>query len=247
MLTDGRRLSWQTRPVGDPVMYQRWQRLLFLHWAIEPAEIQRHLPRDLRVDTFDGAAYLGVVPFEMRNIRPCWSPAVPYISNFLELNLRTYVVDSEGRPGVYFFSLNADRWIACAVGRGWFHLPYHWSHMRSVDQADGWIDYTFQRRGTTPQHSCRYRYRPYGTPAATVPGTLEFFLVERYLLFTQRQGCIARGQVHHAPYQLQSAEVSHCENRLFELDGLPSMSTTANHVGYVEGVNVDVFALSKTP
>ncbi|MCA9089992.1 MAG: DUF2071 domain-containing protein [Planctomycetaceae bacterium] len=237
------RAAWQRRPDRQPNMFQRWQHLLFLHWACDPQRIQSTLPAGLRVDTFEGQAYLGVVPFQMRGIRPAWAPSVPWVSNFLELNLRTYVLDEQGRPGVWFYSLNADRWLACTVARSWFHLPYHWSRMRCEISPEGWLDYYFQRRGTSADLACHFRYRGVGTAVPAQRGSLEFFLVERYLLFTLRRGELCCGQVHHTPYPVQSAEVSRCENFLCELDGLPPVVGPPEHVAYASGVDVDVFSL----
>ena len=110
-------------------MYQRWDRLLFLHWEYSPDAIQETLPPGLSVDTFEGRAFLGVVPFFMRNIRPRVLPAVPYLSNFLECNVRTYVHDENGVPGVWFFSLDTNRWLAYKIARIAFRLPYYWAAM----------------------------------------------------------------------------------------------------------------------
>ncbi|MFG0295490.1 MAG: YqjF family protein, partial [Maioricimonas sp. JB045] len=122
--TPEQRLQLRERPPCRPVMYQSWQELLFLHWRIDTDIIQRTLPAGLHVDTCDGAAWLGVVPFLMRNIRPWWFCSVPGISNFLELNLRTYVCDDAGRPGVWFYSLDASQPLAVWAARTFFHLPY---------------------------------------------------------------------------------------------------------------------------
>ncbi len=117
-------LALQQRPQNRrPVMKQRWDRLLFLHWQADGDELQKRLPPGLKIDLFKGKAYIGVVPFLMRKIRPVYSPWVPWLSNFLELNVRTYVVDENGTPGVWFFSLDTDRWIARTVARRFFQLP----------------------------------------------------------------------------------------------------------------------------
>ena len=245
MIELSQRLKWRERPDDKPVMFQRWQRLLFLHWTFSSEEIQPLLPPGLTVDTFNGVAYVGVVPFEMRNIHPWWFPSVPYISNFLELNVRTYVIDEFGRPGVYFISLNADRWIACAFGRSWFHLPYHWCKMNSRIVEDGVTDYRCQRRTSESNAESHLQFRKTGSPSPAEPGTLEFFLVERYLLFTMRSGELCYGQVHHTPYPLQSAEVLKCDNAMLRLDGVPERPQPPEHIGYVEGVDVDVFALKR--
>src|SRR5262245_18657101 len=115
---------WRTRPKEPPVMLHTWKRLLFLHWRMDLDVVQGCLPDGLTVDAFDGSAWVAIVPFEMRNSRPIWSPVIPHVSNFLELNLRTYVVDRNGTPGVWFLSLSANRRLAVAWGRNRFRLPY---------------------------------------------------------------------------------------------------------------------------
>jgi uncharacterized protein len=117
-------------------MYQQWRDLLFLHWEYSTATIQATLPDGLYVDTFDGKAYLGVVPFFMRNIRPRYLPTVPGISNFMELNLRTYVHDREGVPGVWFYSLDANQHLAVKIARRFFHLPYVFAHMNLISAVE---------------------------------------------------------------------------------------------------------------
>jgi len=111
-------------------MYQQWRDLLFLHWEYPAAAIQETLPEGLFVDTFGGTAYLGIVPFFMRNSRPRFLPAVPGLSNFMELNLRTYVYDRSGIPGVWFYSLDANQPLAVEIARRIFHLPYRHAKMR---------------------------------------------------------------------------------------------------------------------
>ncbi|MFN8706453.1 MAG: YqjF family protein, partial [Planctomyces sp.] len=116
--------------------YQEWRRLLFLHWRVPVEDVQRLLPRGLEVDEFDGSAWLGVVPFSMERIRPWWSPAVPGISWFLETNVRTYVVDRQGVRGVWFFSLDADQWLAVKIARRFWYLPYRHAVL-SLQQSGG--------------------------------------------------------------------------------------------------------------
>ena len=122
--TNQQRLDACKAPPQAHVLYQSWKELLFLHWRIDPAVIQATLPPGLTVDTFEGDAYLGIVPFCMCNIRPRFLPVVPGISNFLEMNVRTYVHDEEGRPGVWFYSLDANQKLAVRVARKFFNLPY---------------------------------------------------------------------------------------------------------------------------
>ncbi|RYD26824.1 MAG: DUF2071 domain-containing protein, partial [Verrucomicrobiaceae bacterium] len=135
--TDDLRLEMRVRPAGRPVMFQRWSGLLFLHWRMNPEEIQRRLPHGLHVDTFGGKAWVGVVPFFMERIRPVGIPAVPWLSWFLELNVRTYVYDDKGRPGVWFFSLDCNQPVAVEFARKIFHLPYQHAAMNAEGAGGG--------------------------------------------------------------------------------------------------------------
>ena len=195
----------QANPGTAPVMFQEWKKLLFLHWKIEPDILAAELPEGLHLDTHDGDAWIGVVPFFMRNIRPRFLPTVPGISNFLELNVRTYVTDRDGTPGVWFFSLDANQRLACFLGRSLFKLAYRDAAM-TADEQDGWISYSALRHGEC--EPAAYRYRGSGKARAAEPGSLEFFLVERYLLYShcRKTGRFFRGRVHHPPYQFQDAE-----------------------------------------
>ena len=239
------RLAECRRPPGAFVMHQRWEELLFLHWSFPPEEIQRTLPAALRADTFEGRAWVGLVPFFMRGIRPRWLPGAPWISNFLELNLRTYAVDARGRPGVWFYSLDCNRGPAVWRGRNLFHLNYQRARMRAAVDASGAVDYECQRRGA--DSPSRFRWRPAGAPRAAEPGTPEFFLCERYRLFAahRRTGRILSGRVHHAPYELASAGVGAWDDQVFALDGLPCPGRAPDHAVACRGVRVNVFPLER--
>ena len=138
--------------VDAPVMRQRWERLTFLHWSYEPAIVQRLLPPWLRADTFGGMAWVGLVPFFMR-VATAGGHRAPWVSNFCETNVRTYVLDPQGRPGIWFLSLDAARAGAVAVARASYRLPYHWSRMRLATRGDE-IAYLCQRlvAGRGPGH-----------------------------------------------------------------------------------------------
>ncbi len=240
-----RRIAECRRPAGAFVMHQRWEELLFLHWSFPPGEIQRTLPAGLRVDTFEGRAWVGLVPFFMRGIRPRWLPGAPWISNFLELNLRTYAVDERGRPGVWFYSLDCNRAPAVWLGRTFFHLNYQRAEMSAALRTDGTMTYACRRRGA--DEAARFHWRLVGTSHTAEPGTLEFFLCERYRLFAsnQRTGRIRSGRVHHAPYPLQQAEVTQWSDQTFALDGLPRPARAPDHMIGSRGVAVNVFPLER--
>lgn len=226
-------------------MYQRWEELLFLHWTVAPEVVQARLPEGLRVDTFDGAAWIGVVPFQMRRVRPRFLPAVPWLSNFPELNLRTYVVDAQGRPGVWFYSLDTPQLLANWIARRFFHLNYRTARMQ-VSSGRGRADYRSALKlpsgWDAPQD---FSWEREGTVREAEPGSLEFFLVERYRLFAYDSGLrqLYSGQVHHAPYPLQGAREAHYSKRLFSLSGLEEPVGEPVSVLCSGGVDVSVYPL----
>ena len=233
----------RTAPAAPFVMHQRWQDLLFLHWSCAPEVIQSSLPAGLHVDTFEGRAWVAIVPFVMRGIRPRGLPPVPGLSNFLELNLRTYVHDDAGRPGVWFYSLDCHQSLAVWTARTFFHLPYQRADMTRSCHADGWQQYRSQRRGDEAVSEFTYRFT--GTPRLALPGTLEFFLAERYLLFAATPRGLRLGRVHHAPYPLVDAQVQTWDTRLFRLAGLPEPDRPPDHVLGSPGVAVRIWPLTR--
>jgi uncharacterized protein len=249
--TETDRLAVRTRPTGrEPVMYQRWDDLLFLHWSYDPLAIQSMLPSGLTVDTFEGKAYIGIVPFFMRDVRPSFCPRLPSISDFLELNVRTYVYDESGTPGVWFYSLDANQWLAVRAARRFFSLPYFDCKMKAEKNGrTAEIRYLSHRRGTNEDLSSCFQYRPLGGMRLAQPGTLEFFLIERYVLFARsaRHTRPLSGRVCHQPYPLLDAEVTEWDDAAFELDGLTRPGRDADHVVMSPGVEVEVFSLEASP
>src|ERR1700730_11176431 len=207
-------------PRGPWIMKQGWHDLLFAHWAV-PVEVLRPLiPRALEIDTFGGQAWLGVVPFRMSGVRMHGAPAVPGFSRFPELNVRTYVL-RDGRPGVWFFSLDAANAFAVWGARILFHLPYFLAAMSCAEDA-GWISYQSQRkdrRGSAA--SLRARYRAIGEVFHAQPGSIEDFLAERYCLYTaDEKGRIIRCEIHHPPWPQQLAEAALQENTMADAAGI---------------------------
>lgn len=223
-------------------MLQRWEQLLFLHWRWDPAAIQATLPTGLHVDTHEGEAWLGVVPFFMRRVRPRGLPCLPWISDFLELNLRTYVHDDQGRSGVWFYSLDCNQPVAVWAARTFFDLPYEHAEMSSEASRDGWVRYHSHRRHDT--QASEFTYRVGAEPTAAEPGTLEFFLAERYLLFANSPKGIRVGQVHHRPYPLAEAEVAAWDDRVISLNGFDRPQRPPDHVIGSAGVAVEIFGLT---
>ncbi|MGE3818755.1 MAG: YqjF family protein [Isosphaeraceae bacterium] len=241
------RLSPTRRPQRRVIMYQKWRSLLFLHWEVPANALGGLIPPDLSLDLYDGKAYVGLVPFTMRDVRPVGLPAVGWLSNFHETNVRTYV-HHEGRdPGVWFFSLEAANSVAVVLARTLFSLPYHRAEMSLERTEDGAIRYASTRRwpGPTPATS-EIRAVPTGEASPARPGTLEHFLLERYLLYAVRRGRLHRGQVHHTPYPVQSAEVHCVDETLLAALGVarPPVSPIAH---YAEGVDVEIFPIEPVP
>lgn len=188
-------------------MHQTWHDLLFMHWRVPVETLRRHIPPALPVDTFDGAAWIGIVPFWMSGVRLRFLPTLPWLSAFPELNVRTYVT-LDDRPGVWFFSLDAGNPIAVWIARTWFKLPYFNADMQVMRRGQGWIHYTSRRthRGAPPAEFAA-DYRPTGSAFEAPPGSLEYFLTARYCLYTaDRRGRIFRAEIDHPPWLLQPAE-----------------------------------------
>lgn len=238
------RLAQREHPRARRAMYHTWSELLFLHWRFDPTEIQATLPAGLTVDTFDGDAWVGIVPFFMRNIRPVWLPTIPGLSDFQELNLRTYAYDEQGTPGVWFYSLDANCWPAVTGARLMFHLPYYWTRANyELDASSGQVRYHSHRRGTDSALACNFEYEPAGPQRPAEPGTLEFFLLERYILFASGGGRLHSGQVHHPPYEAGEANVARWDANIIELSVLSRPDREPDHVATCRGVDVEVFPL----
>jgi len=207
-------------PAGPWVMTQSWHDLLFAHWPIDAAKLRPLIPGQLEIDTFDGQAWIAVVPFRMTNVRLRGTPAVPWLSAFPELNVRTYV-HCAGMPGVWFFSLDADNSVAVAIARSWFHLPYFRARML-CSKLHGWIEYASQRNhsGAAPA-ALQGRYRPVAPAFLPQRGTIEYFLTERYCLYAiDGRGRLMRGQIHHGPWPLQRAQAELARNTMTEPIGI---------------------------
>lgn len=187
-------------------MAMRWHDLLFAHWPVDAAALRARIPPGLELDTFDGQAWIGVVPFRMTSIRPRLGPALPWISAFAELNVRTYV-RRKHHSGVWFFSLDAANPVAVRVARWTFHLPYMDARMLCAASGDG-VRYVSDRthRGEPPA-AFAARYRPTGDAYRATAGSLEHWLTERYCLFAaDRHSRLYRGDIQHVPWPLQPAE-----------------------------------------
>jgi uncharacterized protein YqjF (DUF2071 family) len=244
------RITPTLEPDQQVLMYQNWHHLLFLHWEVPAAELQALLPPRLTLDTFEGKAYVGLVPFTLTGVRPIFTPPMPWLSSFHEVNVRTYVHVDGANPGVWFFSLDASSVVAVTAARGAYKLPYFESAIdfRAGKDPLPLIEVDARRtdaRGTMPANA-HIRYRPVEGPVSPArAGTLDHFLCERYILYAQdEQRELHRARIHHQAYPLQHAEVLGLEETLVWASGIRRAEGTGlRH--YAREVNVKVYPLEK--
>ena len=197
-------------------MRQTWNDVLFAHWPVQSGYLREFVPKELSLDLFEGTAWIAVAPFHMTNVRPRWTPPLPWLSAFPELNVRTYVVHN-GTPGVFFLSLDAGRLLAVWGARYGYLLPYFHAKMQ-VRVTENEINYTSRRLKTAAEF--RGRYLAIGAIRQRTKGSLEYFLTERYCLFTVHRSRVYRGDIHHVPWPLQDAEAEIKTNTMAEAAGI---------------------------
>lgn len=214
------RFILRQRPAKFPIMYQTWDQLLFMNWPITPQALRPFIPSRLTIDTFDSMAWITITPFTMRNVRLPFTPSMPFLSHFHELNVRTYV-HLDGIPGICFFSLDASRRLAVHGARSRFYLPYFTASMNLRKQQDT-IHYTSER---IEKGAPCARFEALWTKEADLPepspDSLAFFLVERYCLYTRYQEKLYRSRIFHAPWPLRSARVQSYFSSMISAFGLP--------------------------
>ncbi len=234
--------AWQRRSV----LRQQWTELAYFHWPFDPAVVQRLLPRGVSVDTFDDQAWVGLIPFEMRNVQVGPTPPIPWLGSFVEINVRTYVTDATGRRAVWFFSLDVPRSAIVAVARAVFALPYCWA------QAD------HRRDGDRHRYQMRRRWPRGSAPRADMSFTvgdrieaadvtdLDHFLSARWGLVTSRRRRLLYGAVHHPRWPLHRVDEVRIDQDVVEAAGLPT-PTGDPHGLYSPGVDVAVAWFETVP
>lgn len=201
-------------------MYQSWGKLLFMHWQMPLEALRPLIPERLAIDTFKGDAWISLTPFTIWDARPIFTPPLPWLSDFHELNVRTYV-HLDGVPGVWFFSLDANSLVAVMAARTFFRLPYHNASI-SLEQEGDTIIYASTREGGARPAALNATWTVGADLPAAEPGSLEFFLVERYCLYTSGNENLYRCRIFHQPWPLQQANLLTYQTSLFEADGLPT-------------------------
>ena len=218
---DINRLSMRTRPPGQPIMHQTWGKLLFLHWPVPARALRPLIPGRLEIDTCEGTAWISVTPFTMWDIRLAMMPALPYLSTSHEVNVRTYV-HLGGVPGVWFLSLDAGNALAVLGARLGFHLPYFQARM-ALEEEGRRIHFRSDRIhwGTSKAAFEAIWSRGESCPEAE-PGTLDFFLIERYCLYAARGDRLYRGRIHHRPWPLCEVDLENLSSSMIASHGLPT-------------------------
>jgi len=228
-------------------MQQTWNDLLFAHWPIAPESLRPLIPVILPLDTFNGQCWIAVTPFHMTGVRGRWLPPIPALSSFPELNVRTYV-NYGGKPGVFFFSLDAASRAAVWGARTTYHLPYFYSLMKVSEASlqgrpytDASIQYDCFRDSST---KFRAKYGPVGPVRLREPGTLEHWLSERYCLYTVFRGKVFRAEIHHEQWPLQDAGAEIFVNTMASAAGI-ELPAIAPRLHFSKKLEVLIWPLKK--
>jgi uncharacterized protein YqjF (DUF2071 family) len=245
-------------------MRQTWGKLLFMHWAIDPSVLRPLIPAPLSIDTFENQAWIGVVPFTMWGIRASFLPPIPGTSAFHELNVRTYVHLNE-IPGVWFFSLDAAHRLAVWGARTFYYLPYFNAEMHLEQQGDE-IEYSSKRTDAEtysgffekerevfpdlniselqvlPRASLSMKWNIGEAFPVSTPGSIGFFLTERYCLYSVHHNRIYRSRIFHEPWSLRRAKVCSCASTMIQSLGIPQPAGEPL-LHYAEAIDVNVWPL----
>ncbi len=213
----------RARPTGSPIMHQTWQNLLFLHWPIDPALLRPHIPMRLELDTFDGKAWIGITPFEMTDVHLTGIPPIPGLASLLELNVRTYV-HLNGKPGVWFFSLDASKLLPALAARVLYMLPYYTAEMKSLQNVDE--HQFFSKRTVGPAAEFQARWRTGMRLRDPDAHSLAFFLVERYALFAGSSENLTMSRIYHHPWILDEVPEVEYRSSMVAALNLPEPDTT---------------------
>ena len=240
--TDVDRLEARHRPPGQPVMHQDWRNLLFIHWRIDESLLRPHIPKSLQLDTYGKSAWIAMTPFTMSDIRafPPFVPPVPGLDSMEELNVRTYV-HHNGVPGVWFFSLDANNRALVLGARTFFHLPYYNSDIRMDGKYK--LKYRSKRRDDPPA-AFKAEWSVGKALPQSQPGSREFFLTERYILYTEFEGELYRARIYHEPWQLFAAELTNFSASMLESKQIPQPKTQPI-LHHAEQVSVDIWGLER--
>ena len=228
------------------IMKQEWHNLLFLHWSIPIDSIRKFIPSQLEIDTFSNCAWVGIIPFQMRRLRPSFAFSLPFISNFTEINLRTYVKDRYNRKGVWFFSLDTQNPLGNWIAQNFFHLNYRFAQTEflATSSQSNTCRFTFPN-SKLPEQTFSWQHSDNTFMPSHEPDSLECFLTERYRLFSynQKKDTLFTGTLSHKPYQLNRPRLLEYSTDLFASNGLPVPNTHPQSILACKQTQVNVFLL----
>ena len=232
------RLAPRRRPDGVAVLHQRWHGLVFLHWPLAAEALRGVVPSGLEVDVHDGTAWVGVTPFSVSRLRPSLLPPLPLVSSADEINVRVYV-HRDGVPGIWFPSLEITNVLAMWGARLAYRLPYFHARM-DLERDSDVVAFRSVRSGAR-QASFDARWRLGERLAAAEPGSLEFFLTERYVLYSGDARRMLRARIHHRPWPLREAFVLGLRSTLLEADGIATPTAPVHALAQAEPLDVDIW------
>jgi len=231
------RLAMRARPAGSPLMEQGWNNVLFLHWPVPESTIRPLIPAELEIDTFDNSAWIGITPFHLSGLRLYPMPPIPGLSEFDEINVRTYV-HHRGRPGLFFLSLGASKLIPALSARVFYQLPYYAADIEFTNSGGS---YRFQSKRTlSPATIFEASWQRGVRLRAPDTESLAFFLIERYCFFTEFAGTLTMTRAYHSPWILEQAVLQSYESTMLTAAGLPE-PTVAPLTHFSEGVSVQMW------
>ena len=240
-LTHSERLALRERPKDRPLIHQNWGKLLFMHWRVDAEQLRSLIPQKLEIDTFEGSAWIAIAPFTMWNTRVTFLPPLPALSSMHELNARTYV-HFDRVPGVWFFSLDCSSRLAVIGARRFYHLPYYNADI-DLNQSAETIDYSLVRKDEPAAQFHAVWHIGESLPRST-PGSLEFFLTERYCLYSEHNGRVYRARIHHDPWPLRQAGLSSFSSNMIEAQGIQT-AVAGPLLHYAEAIEVDIWPLRR--
>jgi len=215
-LTD--RITIRQRPSGPSLLKQTWDKLLFMHWQVPLEKLRPLIPPCLEIDTFHGGAWVGITPFTVRDSHPSFTPPLPWLSSFHEVNVRTYV-HLDGVPGVWFFSLDASSEVAVMAARTFYHLPYFSADI-TIEEEGRRIHYDATRNDPDWPAELTVTWSPSPDVRGAEVGTLEYFWVERYCLFSALENTLYRARIFHQPWPLRDVPLANYKTNLLAPLGL---------------------------
>ena len=235
------RLAMRARPEGSPIMHQRWEDLLFLHWPVSLELLRPLIPAPLEIDTFEGQAWIGTTPFELTDLHITSMPPITGLSSFHECNVRTYV-HYDGVPGVWFFSLDCNSPAAVMAARTFYHLPYYNADIE-LEQRGDTIAYLLNRTEEAPA-LFQGSWNIGETVPFSHPESLEFFLTERYCLYSERGGELYRARIFHQPWPLQKATMNNYQSTMIEALGVKTFAGEPV-LQYAEEIDVEIWGIKR--